>query len=202
MCPSCYKAHLLILKQKPKSTDPDLQLLITDLKQKLVGADNDIIEHTMQCTAIYVAERLLKQECLLLSSVKLKYSSIMSKITKQDNVENKPTTQWLLSNLIVCLQHHISYTCSVRKHGTLLYRSNGDLLLSISHLIYKTSQTSEQTNEIMRERASEGKETQVGACTISSITEPCNVDELNSLLHKEIKRYILSHRSEYSIPFP
>ena len=37
------------------------------------------------------------------------------------DVEERGTARWLLSNLVVHLQHHISYTCSVRKHGTLLY---------------------------------------------------------------------------------
>ena len=32
-----------------KSTDPDLQALTSDLKQQLVDADNDIIEHVVQC---------------------------------------------------------------------------------------------------------------------------------------------------------
>ena len=40
--------------------------------ENLKGA-NDIIEHAMQSTAIYVAERLLEQECLLLPAVKDKY---------------------------------------------------------------------------------------------------------------------------------
>lgn len=152
---------------------------------------NDSGELAMRTTAIHVAERLLKQECLLLPTVKQKYCSIISKMTHKENqpVQNKPTTQWLLSNLVVYLQHHLSYTCSVRKHGTLLYRSNGNLHLSISHLLYKTAQTSEQT--------SEEKEKLVGAYTVS--TEPCNLDDLNSLLHKEIKRYLAA---DLNTPYP
>ena len=199
VCPSCYKAQLVILKQKPNSTDTDLQLLITTLKQKLVEADKDITEHTMQYTAIYVAEQLLKQECLLLSSVKQKYTSIMSTYTQQDNTDNKPTTQWLLSNLIVYLQYHISYTCSVRKHGTLLYRSNGNLLLSISHLLYKSTQTSQQMNEEMREQKSD-KETESGTyIELSNNTEQCSPDELNSLLHKQITRNLAT---DLNAPYP
>lgn len=110
---------LLILKQKPKSTDADFQPLISDLKQQMMDT-NDSGERAMQTTAIYVAERLLKQECLLLPTVKQKYCSIISKMTQKENqpVQNKPTTQWLLSNLVVYLQHHLNYKCSVRKHGT------------------------------------------------------------------------------------
>ena len=189
VCPPCYKVQLLILKQKPKSTDADLQALISDLKQQMMDT-NDSGERAMQTTAIYVAERLLKQECLLLPTVKQKYCFIISKMTQKENqpVQNKPTTQWLLSNLVVYLQHHLSYKCSVRKHGTLLYRSNGNLHLSISHLLYKTTLTSEQTSE---------EKDLVSACAVS--TEPCNLDDLNSLLHKEIKRYLAA---DLSTPYP
>ena len=104
------KPHLLILKQKPKSTDTYLQSLICDLKKHLVPIENlkganDIIEHAIQSTVIYVAERLLEQECLLLPAVKQKYSSIMSTLTCRQNqhVEDTITARWILSNLVVCL---------------------------------------------------------------------------------------------------
>ena len=55
VCQSCYKAHLLILKQKPKGTDTNLHTLICDLKKHLLPIENlkganDIIEHAMQST--------------------------------------------------------------------------------------------------------------------------------------------------------
>jgi hypothetical protein len=69
------------------------------------------------------------------SSVKQTFSSFVSKAAQASHlhVEEKVTARWVMSNLILCLQHHISYTCRIRKHGTILYRSNGDLLTSISH---------------------------------------------------------------------
>ena len=42
------------------------------------------------------------------------------------------TARWILSNLNSTLQHHLSYCCKIRKHGTPLYRSNGDLLTSLT----------------------------------------------------------------------
>ena len=68
------------------------------------------------------------QQCLLLPSVNETFSSFVSELVNQ-HVEGKVKGRWILSNLVVCLQHHLSYTCKVRKHGTLLYRSNGDQTL-------------------------------------------------------------------------
>lgn len=50
--------------------------------------------------------------------------------------ESLVTTQWLLNNLTVLLQHHLSYACLIKKHGTILYRTNGDLLVSLSHSLH------------------------------------------------------------------
>ena len=88
----------------------------------------------------------------------------------------------------MCLQHHLSYTCSVRKHGTLLYSSNGDLSF-ISHLLYKSTHTS-RNDEV---------KAQMGTCTVSSTTEPCNLNELNCLLHKEIRRFLAT---DLNTPYP
>ena len=115
----------------------------------------------------------------------------MSTLTCRQNqhVEDTVTARWLLSNLVVCLHHHLSYTCSVRKHGTLLYRSNGDLLSFISHLLYKSTHMS-RNDEV---------KAQMGTCTVSSTTKPCKLNELNSLLHKEIRRFLAT---DLNTPYP
>ena len=128
-----------------------MQSLIQELKACLLSTGNltnqdDVINHAVQSTTIYVGERLLKQECLLLLSVNQTFSSYVAKASHSSHLhaEEKVTARWLLSSLIVHLQHHMSYTCRVKKHGTLLYRNNGDLLATISNLLYKsTHETSE-----------------------------------------------------------
>ena len=65
---------------------------------------------------------------ILLPSVNETFSSFVSELVNL-HVEGKFKGRWILSNLVVCLQHQLSYTCKVRKHGTLLYRSNGDQTL-------------------------------------------------------------------------
>ena len=141
VCTPCYEAQLVILKEDTVSTDDDLRSLISELKESLLSIGNiksedDILNQATYGTAIYVGER---QQCLLLPSVNETFSFV-SELACASNlhVEGKFKGRWILSNLVVCLQHHLSYTCKVRKHGTLLYRSNGDLLVSLSHLVYKS----------------------------------------------------------------
>ncbi len=42
------------------------------------------------------------------------------------------TCRWVLSHIKIALGHHLSCACKIRKHGTILHRSNGDLLLALS----------------------------------------------------------------------
>ena len=128
VCAPCYKAHLLIMKEGPKSIDQDLIQLITDLKRGIPSSDtikikDDIVNKALHILAIYVGKKLLHEESLLLPAVHKTFSSIASDVACTTNVnmgENEilVTAQWLLSNLIVYLQHHLSYACRIKKHGT------------------------------------------------------------------------------------
>ena len=64
------------------------------------------------------------------------------------------TGRWILSNLIVILQHHISYACHVRSLGTLLYRTNGDLLTSLTLSLHKGTWIKSENNDKSSEHKS------------------------------------------------
>ena len=58
VCPPCYKAHLLIIKEGPKSIDQDLIQLITDLKRGISSSDtikikDDIVNKALHTLVIY-----------------------------------------------------------------------------------------------------------------------------------------------------
>ena len=168
----------MILKEGPISTDNDLHALINDLKSCVVPiqslkSTDDIINRAMHSTAIHVGERLLQQECLLLPAVNQTFSSFVSEAAHAVNlhVEEKVTARWLLSNLVVYLQHHLSRT-KVRKHGTLLYRSNGDLLASLSHLLYKSMHGRSDQQEKPR--------------SIPAAPTCMTLDEINSGVHQQV----------------
>ena len=103
---------------------------------------DDIVNKALHILAIYVGEKLLHEESLLLPAVHKTFSIIASDVARTTNVnmgENEilVPARWLLSHLIVYLQHHLSYACRIKKHRTLLYRSNGDLLTALSNSLYK-----------------------------------------------------------------
>ena len=110
---------MLILKEAPKSTDTDLQSLICELKAclppiEIIKCADDIVNRAMYSTAIYVGEGLLKQESFLLPSVHELFHAFAAEVAHMANLdfgesENLITASWLLSNLVVCLQHHLAY---------------------------------------------------------------------------------------------
>ena len=58
----------------------------------------------------------------------------MSKHDLSDDDTNVSVTpRWILSNLTTSLGHHLSCACKIRKLGTIIYRSNSDLLLALSN---------------------------------------------------------------------
>ena len=91
VCAPCYKAHLLIIKEGPKSIDQDLIQLITDLKRGIPSSDtikikDDIVNKALHTLVIYVGEKLLHEESLLLPAVHQTFSSIVSDIACTVNV--------------------------------------------------------------------------------------------------------------------
>ena len=117
-----------------------------------------------------------------MSSVNETFSSFVSELACASNlhVEGKFKDRRILSNLVVCLQHHLSYTCKVRKHGTLLYRSNGDLLVSLSHLVYKSRHARCDHDEKSRT-----------SCTSRPLSPPpshVTLDDINLRIHQQIQK--------------
>ena len=121
------------------------------------------------------------QQCLLLPSVNETFSSFVSELACASNlhVEGKFKGRWILSNPVVCLQHHLSYTCKVR---TLLYGSNGDLLVSLSHLVYKSRHARCDHDEKLRT-----------SCTSRPLSPPpshVTLYDINLRIHQQIQKFL------------
>ena len=100
-------------------------------------------------TAVYVGERLIEQEALLLPAVYIIFTDFLSQFQTEVNVESEVSeknARWLLRNLIIHLQHHLSYAVRVKKLGTILYRSNGDLLTTLSLSLHKQKSKPQKCN--------------------------------------------------------
>ena len=156
VCLECYKSHLQILREQIViSTDKDLSEVLESLKMKIapiheIKCTNDVIQRAMTLTAVHAGECLLSREALLLPSLFNVFSAHADETIAATNLERGGDTKglvtprWILSYLTAIFQHHLSYTCKVKKYGTLLYRSNGDVLYSLSVALHKLSRATQQ----------------------------------------------------------
>ena len=128
---------------------------------------------------------MIEQEALLLPAVYIIFTDFLSQFQTEVNVESEVSeknARWLLSNLIIHLQHHLSYAVRVKKLGTILYRSNGELLTTLSLSLHKQISKPQKCN-----------------CTCNDPISTKNYsDEINTHIHQQIRKYLAA---DVSIPF-
>lgn len=98
------------------------------------------IQRALNTTCITVAKTLLEQEAILLPSVHDFFMSLVQEHTTKGDLkggEEHVTERFILSHLIVTLGKHLSYMYRTKKYGTLLYRTNGDVMTSLTIALYK-----------------------------------------------------------------
>ena len=101
----------------------------------------------------------------------------------QDPLELKSiSSRSVLSEITAKFQHHVTYTCKVRKHGTLVYRHDFDLLALLSEALWKLKQAHLQP---IRSEALETSMT-----TRPDAAEACNIGHVNKLIHTQIESYL------------
>jgi hypothetical protein len=149
VCFSCYKSHLNLLKCDNGNTlkdskDEDLQATISMCKLALLQKPftqtaEDVLEHAMIKTTIDVGNNLLLNNAMLLPVIHTIFDNHVQNLTANESLCDiyQVTSRWILIQLSDKLNHHMISTCKIRKHGTLIYRRNSDLLLVISHLLWK-----------------------------------------------------------------
>ena len=107
---------------------------------KVGDDDTDEATRAVLKTVLFVADEILHQRAILLPKAWQVFTKAYlspATTTNQLQLETsdstiKITSQWLLHQLILYLQAHLSYRCIHRKFGTILYRTGGDLLTSLS----------------------------------------------------------------------
>ena len=148
VCLTCYKSHLVILKEnKPISKDSDLkQLLDTYCEQipcmEQVITTQDVINTAMAKTLVTVGRVLFENRAMLLPSIHSIFTKYAQDLIKAKDMQELQeltilSSRWILSELKAKLQHHMVYSCKVRKYGTLVYRPNSDLILLLSEAMWK-----------------------------------------------------------------
>lgn len=95
-------------------------------------------------TVVRFAESINEEKAMLLSNACAVFieaytgetdidslSSVILEIENSDSI-TKFTSRWLLHQLILHLKPALSFKCIHKKYGTILYRTNGNLLTSLS----------------------------------------------------------------------
>ena len=179
VCMSCYKFHLSILhQQKVTSTDKDLAMLIDSIN---TNEDKESVDSVVNNAVIKtVGQRLLRNEVILLSTAHNLFCLHATEIDSSVHAKELTTARCLLGHLSSHLGHHMSYSCKVRKYGTLVYRPNTDFVLAISRLLW------EQRKPIVTEPHEH------------PIESPNNVNttigDLNKIVHLEIGKHLEEER--------
>ena len=102
----------------------------------------DAMSRAMSMTTVHVGEALLNQDGLLLPDVHKFFLQKLNDVPlplPTSAKEQGLSARWVLSNLTTSLKHDLSYLCKIWKCGTLLYRSNGDILVALTNALYASS---------------------------------------------------------------
>ena len=148
VCLTCYKSHLVILKEnQPISKDEDLKVLIDTLGRQTTtmgNAQNIICAATIRML-VTVGKMLMGNRAMLLPTIHSDFihyaRGLFAARGMQDPQELKSiSSRSVLSEITAKYQHHVTYTCKVRKYCTLMYRHNSDILSLLSEVLWKLKQ--------------------------------------------------------------
>ena len=193
VCMTCYKSHLVVLKEnKSISRDSDLEKLISTYTEQIPSIDevitaHDVMKTAMARTVVRVGHILPKKQAILLPSVHNIFMSHARDLLKVKHIGCEEvehvSSRWVLSDLTANLQHHIAYSCKVRKYGTLIYRPNADLVSLLSEAMWKL-----QNAETVPDETTEVTFSTDSSTTDSSTTD--SLDDLNKLIHTQISTFL------------
>ena len=197
VCLTCYKSHLVLLKEnKPISRDDDLKSLV-DSRQQNTGTG---MAHDIICTATNrmlnaVGTMLMEYRATLLPTICSDFNQHTKDLTAAQGIQEPPelksiSSRWILSEITAKYQHHVTYACKVRKHGTLVYRPTSDLFTLLSEAMWKLNLHVEPAkSEALDEHAC------MCTCTCTSnsgdLTDTCSIGHINKLVHAQIDSYVL-----------
>ena len=148
VCLTCYKSHLVLLKEnKPVSRDSDLQSLVDCISRqsKSTGMAHDIIRAATDHMLIEVGTMLLENKATLLPTICSSFIQHAKHVAVRLGMPEPPelkmvNSRWISCEIISKYQHHVTYSCKVRKHGTLVYRTTSDLIALLSEALWKLKQ--------------------------------------------------------------
>ena len=180
----------MILHHKPTvSTDSDLRhVLHTTVTECPSLRDavtyQDVLNVAITNAVVTVGNALLENRALLLPSIHSGFRQELTTLVNAKGIREPQeyttlSSRWLLSELVGRLQHHMVYTCKVRKYGTLLYRPSSDIVMLLTEAMWKLRNT-EQAEE----------EEEQADCTTVHSTNQLDASNINKLLHLQIQTFV------------
>ena len=180
VCAECYRHSLTISKIKKENlvtNDHDFSVLVASIQTSLpalpfsIKDESKLIEIATKYTVIHVAQTLLDNHALTLLGAHSIYLRQLDRLLPMSSLQQCPgkpgTPRWLLSQLSSSLQHHMSYTCRVKKHGVILFRQ-GREIDALSHALYSANVNSKSKQNDKADHV-----------------EVCN--DINRRIHKQIE---------------
>ena len=189
VCLTCYKCHLVLLKDnQPMSTDSDLQSLVVSISTQ--GKSAHMVHDIIRIATNHML--IEENRATLLPAI---YSSFLqhTKHLVAQGMQEPPelkmvNCRWILCEITSKYQHHVTYTCKVRKHGTLVYRPTSDLHALLSDALWKLKQV--HSESVRSEDATP-------ASTSSSTVLNCSIGRINKLIHAQIDSYLGTHDNPF-----
>ena len=188
LCNNCYKSHLAIiteLQRERVEAEKTLENCITRLRVQEEHADTLTYKSVVQ-SALFVAEHLVQDKAVLLPHVCRYFltcygvkSQNLTLTLEENDCTVKFSSRWLLGQLIIHLNPHMQYICVHKKFGTMLYRTEGDILTCLSWALGSSSNVTEVDAQPEKTYKNEPLSKERVLFEAGEI--------LNDIIHKEIK---------------
>ena len=140
LCLNCYKLHLSIVTAEAQSSSLADDIDIWTLAQ--AEHSDDKLTNSVLDAVLFVGKNLLEDKALLLSTVSSVFiesytgEKIMNKhesiVIEMKNSVIKFSNRWLLNELICYLNRYMLCKCVHKKCCTILYKRDGDIMVSLS----------------------------------------------------------------------
>ena len=180
---------------KKISRDDDLKSLVDSIGQQNTGTG---MAHDIICTAtnrmlIAVGTMLLENRATLLPTICSDFNQHAKDLTAAQGIQEPPelksiSSRWILSEITAKYQHHVTYACKVRKHGTLVYRPTSDLLTVLSEAMWKLKQVNLNVEPVRSEALDE--RVYVYMYMYKQQWRPGSIGHINKLVHAQIDYYL------------
>ena len=199
VCMSCYRSHQVILEHNAViSTDSDLRRLLHQTSEQSPTVDevhtyHDVVNVALIQTVVKVGYVLLEKRALLLPKIHSNFRQVARTLLATKGMEEPPeftnlSSRWLLSELIGRLQHHMMYSCKVRKYGTLIYRPSSDIVLLLTEAMWKLQNAEQATDEI--HAPVENREQYADCTSAHSKEDQQDMKNINKLIHSQIRTFL------------